>query len=94
MEPREIYSLIRCCNYINNISRRYKDWIRADKNVIGFWAETNSNLGKDKKLERIVEWCRERKLPVEILNDNGHLTRFYIKIISNEENRDDNPFAQ
>ncbi len=79
-DARFICSLIRCCNYINDISKVYKDWIRADRNVVGFWAHTNSNLGKEKKLERIAEWCKERNLPVTILNDESHLTRFKIKI--------------
>lgn len=78
---RQIYSLIRCCGYIHNIGKIYKDWIRADKNVVGFLCHVNSNLGKDKKLERIQEWCRERNLPVQILNDESHLTRFKIKLL-------------
>jgi len=81
IDTKKTYSLIRCCGHIRNVTKIYSDWLPSESKVVGFWGHTNSNLGKDEKLKKIQQWCDERHLPVLVINDKTHLTRFKMKLL-------------
>lgn len=79
MDGKTIFSFLRCCGYILDIHKVYNIWIRTEESLIGFYGFVGENGDKQKKLERIQEWCMERGLPLKIINDVGF--RFKMKII-------------
>jgi hypothetical protein len=80
LSAKEIYAKLRVCSMLRITTKVYKDWILSDKNVVGFVAHVNSNLGKQEKLEKIRSWIKERNLPLEVFDQTSHLTRFKIVI--------------
>ncbi len=82
---KEVWAVLRFCGYIEGLSKVYKDWIRNDKGIIGFYGYVGGEGDKLKKLERIKEWCEERFLPVIIIDDSKMKTRFKIKLINGDK---------
>lgn len=78
MDGKTIYGCLKFCGYILDIHKVYSHWIKSETTLIGFYGFVSKDGDKQKKLERIQEWCLERGLPLTIINDSG--LRFKMKI--------------
>ena len=84
MDTREIFNKLRRCPQLHRVTTIHGDWLFTWKRVSGFWGHTNSNLGKERKIELIKKHIQIMQLPLTVSDDPTHLTR--IKITINGDN--------
>lgn len=83
MTSRAIYNILRFCPYCRISTKVYRgmEWIKRDEGVVGFVCNVNSNLNKSGKIEKVRDYCRAANLPVIVIDEESHLTRFSIRIV-------------
>lgn len=83
MDGKTIYKWLRVCSYFDITARVYNSWLKTDRTLIGFdcMLTSKEQFAKESMLPRIREWCKERNLPVRVI-DIPHMKRqFKIEII-------------
>lgn len=93
LSPRDIYARLRICGYFTIINKVYAgaEWIKVDSKVIGFSGQllgidplntTEQKLQvKALFLQRVRDWCNDRKLPVDIQDQQSNIYLFKIVIL-------------
>lgn len=93
LSPRDIYARLRICGYFRIINKVYAgaEWIKVDSKVIGFSGQllgidpsntTEQKLQvKELFLQRVRDWCNDRKLPVDIQDTQSNIYLFKIVIL-------------
>lgn len=85
MAPREIYRMIKQCPFISSIDKKLFSsdaWLHRDDWCTGFLATVKDNGVKWDMLTKVVEWCDDNELPVEIYDRPTQGRSFHIKIIN------------
>jgi hypothetical protein len=64
--PYLIKNKLRGLLYLRNVSCFYRDWIRSEKNVAGFYCYATSLLRTGYTIERLKEFIEREQLPLII----------------------------